>query len=309
MNRSAVVFAYGDIGIRCIQVLLAGGVNIRLVVTHEDDPRETRWYGSVAELAAEYSLPCIAPGSADAPALLEQVRSQQCDFIFSFYYRLMLPAELLACAGAGAFNMHGSLLPRFRGRAPLNWAIVRGARETGATLHHMVERADAGDVVDQFAVPILPDDDALAVFRKITVAAELVLARSLPKLIDGTAARIPQRLDQGEYCGRRTPDDGRIDWSKPAREIHDLVRAVAPPFPGAFTEILGERWNIHRTRVIAERAMPSRQAALMNSHEGKCVVTCIDGSLLHILAAERARRPLGLADLVGRLAHSPLALA
>src|SRR4029077_2264040 len=94
------------------------------------------------------------------------------DFIFSFYYRAMLQAPLLAAARRGALNMHGSLLPNYRGRAPVNWAILRGERESGATLHYMVARADAGDIVDQLAVPILEDDDAREVFAKVTVAAE-----------------------------------------------------------------------------------------------------------------------------------------
>jgi len=88
--------------------------------------------------------------------------------------------------------MHGSLLPKFRGRAPVNWAILKGERETGATLHYMLERADAGDIVDQLAVPILQDDDAREVFAKVTVAAETILARSLPALIAGTAPRRPR---------------------------------------------------------------------------------------------------------------------
>ena len=308
MNVSAVVFAYGDVGIRGIKVLLAQGVNIRLVVTHQDDPREERWYGSVAETAAEYALPCIAPDSPEGAEFAQLIGAQDCDFIFSFYYRHMLPMKLLALARRGALNIHGSLLPRFRGRAPVNWAILRGARETGATLHHMAERADVGDIVDQFAVPILPDDDGLTVFRKVAVAAEIVLSRSLPGLIEGTAPRTPQRIEDGEYCGRRRPEDGRIDWSRPAREIHDLVRAVAPPFPGAFTEILGERWTIARTRLLLERATAARPGALLHARDGQCLVNCADGGLLRILAADRVRRHMGLADLIGRLGHSPLAL-
>src|SRR5256884_9872409 len=161
------------------------------------------------------------------------------DFLFSFYYRSLLGAPLLTAARRGALNMHGSLLPKYRGRAPVNWAIVRGERETGATLHYMVERADAGDIVDQLAVPILADDDAREVFNKVTVAAETILARSLPGLVAGSAPRRAQVIEPGQYFGRRRPEDGRIDWSRPALQIHNLVRAVAPPFTGAFAAVAG----------------------------------------------------------------------
>jgi len=244
----AVVFAYHDVGVRCLKTLLSGGVAVPLVVTVPDDPREQQWFASVAATAADYGLDVVAPEDTHAPRLIRRISELQPDFVFSFYYRSMLGAPLLRAARRGALNMHGSLLPKYRGRAPVNWAILHGEHETGATLHYMVERADAGDIVDSQAVPILIDDDAREVFDKVTVAAETVLARSLPALIAGTAPRRPQPILAGQYFGRRRPEDGRIHWSRPALEIHNLVRAVAPPFPGAFGIVGGERWEIHRTR-------------------------------------------------------------
>jgi methionyl-tRNA formyltransferase len=164
----------------------------------------------------------------------------------------MLPVALLGCARRGAYNVHGSLLPKYRGRVPINWAVLKGERETGATLHEMVEKPDAGRIVDRMAVPILPDDRAVDVFRKVTTAAEIVLDRSLPKLIDGTATLTDQDLAQGAYFGGRKPADGRIDWSRGARQVHDLVRAVAPPYPGAFTSLGGARLRLLRTRILDE---------------------------------------------------------
>ena len=286
----AVVFAYHDVGVRCLKVLLSAGVEIPLVVTVADDPRENRWYGSVAETAADYGLEVIKPAGAATPELEARVRSLEPDFLFSFYYRSLLPAGLLASARRGALNMHGSLLPKYRGRAPVNWAILKGESETGATLHYMVEKADAGDIVDQLAVPILADDDAREVFVKVTVAAETILARSLPKLIAGTAARRPQTILPGQYFGRRTPEDGRIDWSRSAREIHNLVRAVAPPFPGAFAEVGGERWDIHRTR-LSERPAP-RAGAWLFGADGGLYAACGGGGVLQLLGVVNARGPI-----------------
>jgi methionyl-tRNA formyltransferase len=300
---SAVVFAYHDVGVRCLAALLAGGVSVPLVVTVEDDPKEQPWFASVAQAAREHELTVITPADARDPGLLQQVQELAPDFVFSFYYRALLPAPLLASARRGALNMHGSLLPKYRGRAPVNWAILKGERESGATLHYMSERADAGDIVDQLAVPILPDDDARCVMGKVTVAAETVLARSLPGLIAGTAPRKPQG-ELGEYFGRRRPEDGRIDWHEPAATIHNLVRAVAPPFPGAFADIGGERWWIHRTRLMPRIVAPSDRVRMFGA-QGRCYVACADGGLLRVDTAVRAAGPVDLAALSAQLAVQP----
>jgi methionyl-tRNA formyltransferase len=303
----AVVFAYHDVGVRCLKVLLSGKVEIPLVVTVRDDPNETRWFASVAETAREYRLPVLTPHDAAEPELERHLARLEPDFIFSFYYRSMLGAPILRAARAGALNMHGSLLPKYRGRAPVNWAILNGERQTGATLHYMVERADAGDIVDQLAVPILEDDDAREVFGKVTAAAEIVLARSLPGLMAGTAPRRPQVIEPGQYFGRRRPEDGRIDWSHPAARIHDLVRAVAPPFPGAYTEIDGRRWWIHRTRLEPRIIAPSERPRLYGA-EGECYAVCADGGVLRILAAATGEGPVDLARMSRELEAHPATL-
>jgi methionyl-tRNA formyltransferase len=305
-DTRAVVFAYHDVGVRCLKALLSAGVAVPLVVTVKDDAREQQWFASVAATAADYGLDVITPEDANTPALARRVEGLQPDFVFSFYYRSLLGAPLLRAARRGALNMHGSLLPKFRGRAPVNWAILRGERESGATLHYMVERADAGDIVDCQAVPILLDDDAREVYTKVTVAAEMVLARSLPALIAGNAQRRPQPLLPGEYFGRRRPEDGRIDWSRPALEIHNLVRAVAPPFPGAFGSVAGERWEIWRTRLAPGIGAP-RAAALFGSG-GNCYLACGDGVALRLLAAADARGGIDLAALARQAAQRPLPL-
>ncbi|NDP43380.1 MAG: formyltransferase, partial [Aromatoleum sp.] len=235
----AVVFAYHNVGVRCLKVLLAHGVEVSLVITHADSAAETIWFGSVAATAVEYDIPVITPDDPNADGVVARIAGAAPDFAFSFYYRKMLRAPLLATAPRGALNMHGSLLPKYRGRAPVNWAVLHGERETGATLHYMTEKPDNGDVVAQTAVPILPDDTAQEVFDKVTVAAELILDRVLPALLAGTAPRVRQVLEEGAYFGGRTPEDGRIDWQKDAATIHNLVRAVAPPYPGALTAVGG----------------------------------------------------------------------
>ncbi|MEO7762592.1 MAG: formyltransferase [Casimicrobiaceae bacterium] len=247
---SAVVFAYHNVGVRCLRVLIAHGIAIPLVVTHRDNPSENIWFGSVAGVAAEHGIEVITPADPNAPEIVARIAALAPDFLFSFYYRLMLKAPLLAIPSCLSLNMHGSLLPKYRGRVPVNWAIIHGETETGATLHYMTEKPDNGDIVAQTRVPILPDDTAGEVFDKVTLASEMTLSEVLPRLLAGNAPRRAQDLRQGGFFGARKPEDGRIDWSQPARRIHDLVRAVAPPYPGAFTDIGGHRVAILRTRVV-----------------------------------------------------------
>ncbi|WP_300757564.1 formyltransferase [Janthinobacterium sp.] len=294
----AVVFGYHNVGVRCIKVLLAGGVDIALVVTHEDSPTENLWFESVVSLCQAEGIPYITPADARSPELLAQVQQAQPDLMFSFYYRNMLPASILEVAPA--YNMHGSLLPQFRGRAPVNWAVLHGATETGATLHEMTVKPDAGAIVAQTAVPILPDDTAFEVFGKVTVAAEQTLWGVLPSLLDGTAPRLLNDLRQGGYFGGRKPEDGRIDWNLPAQQVYNLHRAVAPPYPGAFTEVNHVVYIIEKARLSKRAAgsLPPGLAVVDNCIFG----VCGDGHMLAISALTAGDAPVSAAQLQSRLA-------
>jgi methionyl-tRNA formyltransferase len=285
----AVVFGYHNVGVRCLKVLLAAGVDVALVVTHEDNAAENIWFESMVSLCQTEGIPCITPADAKDPALLAQVTAAQPDLLFSFYYRNMLPASILDIAPA--FNMHGSLLPAFRGRAPVNWAVLHGATEAGATLHEMTVKPDAGAIVAQTAVPILPDDTAFEVFGKVTVAAEQTLWHVLPALLAGTAPRTPNDLRQGGYFGGRKPEDGRIDWSQPAQQVYNLHRAVAPPYPGAFTDVAGTRYVIERAR-LARTAPVSLQGLPAGLH-------VVDNAIFGLCGDGRALAILGLLDADG----------
>jgi len=282
---SAVAFAYHNVGVRCLSVLLAHGVDVKLVVTHDDDPRENVWFGSVEALARSHDLRVAKPRDPNQPGFVQQIAALRPDFLFSFYYRLMLSSALLVLPARGALNMHGSLLPRYRGRAPVNWAVIKGERETGATLHYMVQKPDAGDIVAQQAVPILPEDSAFDVFGKVTLAAELTMDRSLPPLLAGTAPRVPQDLARGSYFGGRKPDDGLIDWRSSAADIHNLVRGVAPPYPGAFCIAAGKRVRVLRTVLVNEPPPRVGYPALF-CRAGRCYAECGDGRSLRILSLE-----------------------
>ena len=243
----AVVFAYHDVGVNCLKALISAGIEVDLVITHQDDPHENIWFGSVAKLCVEKNIPYITPRADELTGLIPKLQSLAPDYLFSFYYRHMIPAQILACAKIAALNMHGSLLPNFRGRAPVNWAILHGVSETGATLHIMEVKPDAGDIVGQAAVSIGPDETATEVFGKVSTAAVEVINQVLPSLVKGNVPRKPNELEKGSYFGGRKPADGQIQWKQTALQVHNLVRAVAPPYPGAFTEHQGQTMLVART--------------------------------------------------------------
>lgn len=250
----AVVLAYSDVGYLGLQVLLELGAEIPAVFTHADDPHEEIWFRSVAELATRHDIPVHTDVRLDAAEWLERLRGWAPEFLFSFYYRRMLATAVLETATRGALNLHGSLLPKYRGRSPTNWVLVNGERETGVTLHYMVAKPDAGDIVAQRRVPIGDEDTALTLYRKQAAAAEALLRETLPQLAAGTAPRLPNDLAAGSYFGGRTPADGRIDWAAPARTIYNLVRAVTHPWPGAFAQFEARPLFVWWAQPVAEAA-------------------------------------------------------
>jgi methionyl-tRNA formyltransferase len=289
-----VVCAYSDVGFKCLEWLFDQVESVRLVFTHPDVPGEERWFGSVADLAKKHGVEPRLVADLDDAADEERIRAVAPDFLFSFYFRKMIPERVLAHAKRGALNMHGSVLPAFRGRSPVNWAILKGATETGASLHYMTGKPDAGDLVDQERVKIGPDDDILGVSRRVGDAAVTVLSRALPELKEGTAPRVPLDLAKGSYFGGRKPADGEIDWTKSAKEIHDLVRAVTRPWPGAFTDVFGKTVTIWKTR-LAPYAGHDVFPGKVEPTESSVVVYAGDDHTVEILSA----RPEGEGELDG----------
>ena len=235
----AVVFAYHNIGRAALATLLSGGVEVAAVFTHPDDPGENIWFDSVAELAAAEGLEVYSPDDVNHPLWVDRLRALRPEVIFSFYYRRLLAEPILNLAPA--YNLHGSLLPRYRGRCPVNWVLVNGETETGLTLHVMTRRPDAGDIVGQTRVAIAPSDTARTLNEKLAAAVPGLLAPLLPLIAQGRPPGTPQDETLATRFGGRGPQDGRLDWTEPAEKLANLVRAVTRPYPGAFTQAGGRR--------------------------------------------------------------------
>ncbi len=306
-----VVFAYHNVGARGLRTLLAAGMQVELVVTHPDDPGETIWFDSVAAVAAEHGLPTALVDQALGDALQDRIKRLAPDYIFSFYFRRMLPAPVLAAARIAALNMHGSLLPKYRGRVPVNWAVLHGEEQTGASLHVMETRPDAGDIVAQQAVPILPDDTAKDVFDKVTVAAEIALWDVLPQLLQGIVPCRSNDLAQGSYFGGRKPEDGCIDWQQPARAIYNLMRAVAPPYPGAFFNRNGRRFVVARARLARPEVaglFPASAGIGLHVAGELILAKGSDGGVIHLLElweADHPGQPLSAQHFSELAGHQP----
>ncbi|MGK3112704.1 bifunctional UDP-4-amino-4-deoxy-L-arabinose formyltransferase/UDP-glucuronic acid oxidase ArnA [Candidatus Pantoea formicae] len=271
-----IVFAYHDMGCAGITALLNAGFEISAIFTHADSAAENHFFGSVARLAAEQGIPVYAPEDANHPLWVDRIKTMAPDYIFSFYYRNLLSDDVLSSARLGAFNLHGSLLPKYRGRAPLNWVLVNGEKETGVTLHRMVKRADAGDIVAQLRVAIEEQDNALTLHRKLVTCATQVLEQALPAMKRGEIATTPQDQSQATVVGRRKPEDGRIQWEQPAQSINNLVRAVTDPWPGAFAYAGTVKFVVWKGRVHVDA--PQAKPGTVISVE-PFLIACGEGAL------------------------------
>ncbi|WMY72981.1 bifunctional UDP-4-amino-4-deoxy-L-arabinose formyltransferase/UDP-glucuronic acid oxidase ArnA [Buttiauxella selenatireducens] len=278
----AVVFAYHDMGCAGVNALVAAGYDIAAIYTHPDSPAENHFFGSVARTAAEHGIPVYAPDDVNHPLWVDRIQSAQPDVIFSFYYRNLLCDEILNSASVGAFNLHGSLLPEYRGRAPLNWVLVNGETETGVTLHRMVKRADAGAIVAQNRVKITPEDTALTLHHKLTKTASDLLKDILPVIKTGHFPQFEQDHTKATVVGRRTPQDGCINWQSTASEINNLVRAVTDPWPGAFSYVGGSKFIVWKARVL-EGLQAAKAGTVLSASP---LVIATGGGALEILTGQ-----------------------
>ena len=243
----AVVFGYQEIGYVCLEELLDFGVQVSCLFTHEDDPGEEIWFRRPVTIAQKHNIPVYTPTTLKDDKWIDLIKDAAPDFIFSFYYRNMIPKRVLDIPRVAALNLHGSLLPKFRGRAPANWVLVEGENETGVTLHEMVEKPDAGDIIAQKKIEIAFEDDVYTLYMKMTGAARQLMKETLPMLADGSFIRTPQ-TGTSSYFGGRKPEDGLIVWQKDALSLYNLTRAVTHPYPGAFTWLGGKKLFIWKSR-------------------------------------------------------------
>ena len=274
-----IVLGYHNIGCRCLEYLLEKKENVVAVFTHRDKLGENLFFDSMAEVAGSGDILCYMPENLNRPEWVSLIEELAPDIIFSFYYRNLISSEILGIPRLGAINLHGSLLPKYRGRCPVNWALVNGEKETGVTLHYMVDKPDAGDIIAQRKIPILFTDTAYSLHKKMEKEAVLVLDKAWQLIKDEKNERIPQDLSVGSYYGGRKPEDGKIDWKRGNLEICNLVRAVTHPWPGAFCTFRDQELFIWECEPVSMKVY-CEPGNLISFDRNGIIVAAGDGALL-----------------------------
>jgi UDP-4-amino-4-deoxy-L-arabinose formyltransferase/UDP-glucuronic acid dehydrogenase (UDP-4-keto-hexauronic acid decarboxylating) len=295
------VFAYHTFGARALAGLLARGESVVAVVTHADEPAEGDWFESVADIARAHGIAVFTPKSPNEPDFVARLASFDADVFLSVWYRRLLGTTVLALPRIAALNLHGSLLPLYRGRAPVNWVLVNGETRTGVTLHHMTVEADAGDIVAQEPIDIHPDDTAASLYGRVVKAGVDLLLATYPSVVDGTAPRVPQDHARATVVGRRRAEDGRVSWTWPATRIANMVRAVTHPYPGAFVGDGAARLVLWETAPL-----PATEAfgagTIVNVKAGEGVTVATGEGHLRLVRVQAAGRPEEPADTWARAA-------
>ena len=271
--------SFDVIGRDCLEASAQAGAEIVAVVTLPGpvDPNRAGQC-SFAEVAGRHGARLIETADVNDPATIAALREERPELVFVVGWSQLLRGELLSLAPAGVFGMHPTLLPRHRGRAPIPWALLSGLARTGVTLFEILdETADSGAIVGQVAVPIEPDETATTLYAKLSRAHVELIAEHVPRLIDGTAARLPQDPRRASAWPRRTPADGIIDWDTRAPYLYDWVRAQTRPYPGAFTYLGDEKLVVWSARAV-EGSGPA--GTVVEERPEGAVVACGEGALL-----------------------------
>lgn len=232
----AVVFAYQELGYICLEQVIKAGYEVAAVITHPDNPGEEIWFRCVAALARKHGIQVFETETFKRADWFDKIAALKPEVMFSFMFRKMIHSDVLALAPKGAFNLHPSYLPKYRGRCPANWVLVNGESYSGLTLHRMVKSADAGAIVAQVKVPLVPADDVKDLYAKFAAVLPEFIAGALENIKNGAHTETPQIDAEATLYGGRKPADGSINWADSAQKIHNLIRAVAHPYPGAFVD-------------------------------------------------------------------------
>lgn len=294
-----------EIGARCLRVILDAGHDVVGVGTFTPDAHE-RWTDEVARIAEERGLHRIKGRRFRTPEAIDELRALRPDILFAIGWRWILPRSVLEVPPKGCLGIHGSLLPRGRGFAPVNWALLWDQSETGPSLFYFDEGTDTGDLVGQKPFPITDDDDADTVRRRLADASVSLLAEHLAGLAAGTAPRARQPADGATYGERRRPEDGRVDWSWEPRRVFNWVRGLARPYPGAFTFLGPRQVFLWKCRVVPGAGpgtgRVTSDAGRLVAGAGNGAVEILDasfagddapGSLARVIDAARETRAFG----------------
>lgn len=250
-------------GYAILKKLIAAKANVAGILCLVEDPHEDQYHPKVTAIAHEHAIPLFYSTdvkSSDYAHVLQQIKP---DIAFAIGWRYLITKAAYDIPPKGTLIMHDSLLPAYRGFAPMNWAIINGETQTGVTLFHIAEGVDCGPIVDQLATDITVQDTAKTVDEKIIKLYEDIIIKNLPLLAEGQIKATPQNEALATYTCKRTPEDGEINWQNTASQIYNLIRGLTHPFPGAYTTLRGRRI------VIWEAELPVQQDTYVGQVAGR----------------------------------------
>lgn len=271
-----------DFAVPSLQLLISGGYEVVAVVTQPDRPKgrkKTLTPPPVKEAALSFGIPVLQPERMRNPEAVAELAEYKPDLIVTAAYGQILPKAVLELPRLGCINVHGSLLPKYRGGAPIQRSIMNGEPETGVTIMYMAEGLDTGDMISRVALPILDEDTSGSMFEKLSLAGAKLLGETLPSIIEGTVQAVPQREEEATYAPNLSREDERIDWSKPARALFNQVRGLSP-MAGAFTYLNGEVFKVRVCEPIEGRSGNAALGEVISADANGIVVQTGDGRLL-----------------------------
>lgn len=278
-----------QIAATCLKAILDDGIEVVAVCTQPDRPRGRGMkmeYSPVKQLALERGLPVLQPESFREEMAAEQLRAYRPDVIAAVAYGRILPQRVLDIPPRGCINIHASLLPRYRGSAPYQWAVLDGCTETGVTAQFMAAKMDAGDVIDCLRTPIGENETAGELLERLSALGAQLLCKTLRRLENGAVPATPQCEADATFAPMLDKSMCPIDWNMTAQQVHDRVRGLHP-WPIATMELNGKRFKLHETRVVARHGRPGEVLELTKSG---LVVACAEGAVeIRRLQAEGGR--------------------
>lgn len=292
-----------DFAVPSIRALVEAGHDVCGAFTQPDKPKNRGMKlqpTPVKEFCLAHDIPVFQPTKLRDGTAMAQIRELAPNLIVVAAYGRILPDEILDYPAKGCINVHSSLLPRYRGAAPINWAILNGDRESGVTIMHMATELDAGDIISQVSTPIDPDETVETLHDRLADLGAELLVQTVEQIADGTAQRIPQNADQVTYAPMLSRELSPMDWTKKARNLHDQVRGLIP-WPAAAAELGGVRCKVFATKVCEETSSAEPGTVLKADKKGLKIV-CGEGSVLEIceLQPDGKKRMPANAFLQGR---------
>ena len=293
-SNRVIVFGYGELGVAAIEALASAGAHIQAVVVPSNRTGDDVEF--IKSYARNHGLQLlIQPPRKTVEPFVGELRRIDPDLILVWSYPMILPRSVIEVPHLGSINVHGGLLPQYRGGHVMQWAIIKGESETGVAVHYMDEGIDTGPIVAQEHFPIESDDDALTVRQKLRVTGVRLLKAWWPAIAEGRAPRDKQDESKARYYPLRTSDDGVIDWGASSYDIHNLVRALVRPWPGAFTFVENEKLIVWKSRILPGQGESVPGVVAMVDQSGAYVHT--GDSELVIEVAERGGSRLEGAQL------------